>query len=95
MLLTENLQRALDRCSASPPAADCLLISTASFGRDGVEAFNTLPENPFLRDAPAVLLLDPAQPELAGLARVDERRRTVTVPLQTAEMTEVLTALIR
>ena len=95
VLLTENLQRALDRCSASPPAADCLLISTASFGRDGVEAFNTLPENPFLRDAPAVLLLDPAQPELAGLARVDERRRTVTVPLQTAEMTEVLTALIR
>ena len=41
------------------------------------------------------MLLDPAQPELAGLARVDERRRTVTVPLQTAEMTEVLTALIR
>ena len=95
VLLTENLQRALDRCSASPPAADCLLISTASFGRAGVEAFNTLPQNPFLRDAPAVLLLDPAQPELAGLARVDERRRTVTVPLQTAEMTEVLTALIR
>jgi hypothetical protein len=43
---------------------------------------------------PAVLLLDPAQPELANLVRTDERRRTVAVPLQTAELTEVLAALI-
>jgi eukaryotic-like serine/threonine-protein kinase len=94
VLLTENLQRALDRCSASPPAANCLVISTSSFGRDAVEAFNALPQDSFLKNVPAVLLLDPAQPELAGLARVDERRRMVASPLQTAEMTEVLTALI-
>jgi hypothetical protein len=94
VLLTENLQRALDRCSASPPAADCLVISTSSFGRDAVEAFNALPQDSFLRDVPAVLLLDPAQPELANLVRTDERRRTVTVPLQNAELTEVLAALI-
>jgi len=94
VLLTENLQRALDRCSASPPAADCLVLSTAAFGRDAVEAFNTLPQNSVLRDVPAVLLLDPAQPELANLVRTDERRRTVAVPLQNAELTEVLAALI-
>ena len=94
VLLTENLQRALDRCSASPPAANCLVLSTSSFGRDAVEAFNALPQDSFLRNVPAVLLLDPAQPELAGLVRVDERRRMVASPLQTAEMTEVLTALI-
>jgi serine/threonine-protein kinase len=94
VLLTENLQRALDRCSASPPAANCLVLSTSSFGRDAVEAFNALPQDSFLRNVPAVLLLDPAQPELAGLARGDERRRMVASPLQTAEMTEVLTALI-
>lgn len=94
VLLTENLQRALDRCSASPPAADCLVISGASFGESGVDAFNTMAEHPFLRNVPAVLLLDPAQPELAGLAKVDDRRRMVTVPLQTAELTDVLSALI-
>jgi serine/threonine-protein kinase len=94
VLLTENLQRALDRCSASPPAADCLVISGASFGESGVDAFNTMAEHPFLRNVPAVLLLDPAQPELAGLAKVDDRRRMVTVPLQTAELTDMLSALI-
>jgi hypothetical protein len=63
--------------------------------KNGVSAaFNSLPQDSFLRNVPAVLLLDPAQPELAGLARVDERRRMVASPLQTAEMTEVLTALM-
>ena len=94
VLLTENLQRALDRCSASPPAADCLVISGSSFGESGVDAFNTMAEDPFLRNVPAVLLLDPAQPELAGLAKVDARHRMVTVPLQTTEMTDVLSALL-
>jgi hypothetical protein len=94
VLLTENLQRAMDRCSASPPAADCLVISGASFGESGVDAFNTMAENPFLRNVPAVLLLDPAQPELAELAKVDDRRRMVTVPLKTDELTDVLTALL-
>jgi serine/threonine-protein kinase len=94
VLLTENLQRALVRCSETPPAADCLLISATSFGESGVEVFNTLAQDPFLRNVPAVLLVDPTQPELAELAKVDDRRRMVTVPLQTAELTDVLTALI-
>jgi tRNA A-37 threonylcarbamoyl transferase component Bud32/CheY-like chemotaxis protein len=94
VLLTENLQRALVRCSETPRAADCLVISATSFGESGVEAFNTLAEDPFLRNVPAVLLVDPAQQELAGLVREDDRRRMVTVPLKPAELTEVLHALI-
>jgi serine/threonine-protein kinase len=94
VLLTENLQRALVRCSETPRAADCLVISGTSFGESAVEAFNTLAEDPFLRNVPAILLVDPAQPELTGLVREDERRRVVTVPLQQAEATTVLDALI-
>jgi hypothetical protein len=70
------------------------VISGTSFGETGVDAFNTLAEDPFLRNIPAVLLLDPSQPELAGLAKVDDRRKTVTVPLQTAEMSDMLATLI-
>ena len=94
VLLTENLQRALECCSSSPPVADCLVISGTSFGEDGVDAFNTMAAHPFLKNIPAVLLLDPAQPELTALAKGDERRKTVTGPLQTAEMSDMLTALI-
>jgi tRNA A-37 threonylcarbamoyl transferase component Bud32/CheY-like chemotaxis protein len=94
VLLTENLQRALVRCSATPRAADCLVISAASFGEPGVEVFNTLAQDPFLRDVPAVLLVDPTQRELADRVQVDDRRRMVQVPLQTAELTEVLDALL-
>jgi CheY-like chemotaxis protein len=94
VLLTENLQRALVRCSATPRAADCLVISAASFGEPGVEVFNTLAQDPSLRDVPAVLLVDPTQRELADRVQVDDRRRMVQVPLQTAELTEVLDALL-
>jgi hypothetical protein len=94
VLMTENLQRALDRCSAVPRAADCLVISGTSFGETGVDAFNTMAAHPFLKDIPAVLLLDPAQHELAALAKVDDRRKTVTGPLQTAEMSDMLATLI-
>ena len=94
VLLTENAQRALARFSTTPLPADCLVISGTSFGETGVDAFNTMAEDPFLRNIPAVLLLDPSQPELVGLAKVDDRRKTVTVPLQTAEMSDMLTTLI-
>jgi len=94
VLMTENLQRALDRCSAIPRAADCLVISATAFGDSGVEAFNKLPQDPFLRDLPAVLLVDPAQGDVADHVQEDGRRRMVRVPLKTAELTEVLTSLI-
>ena len=94
VLLTENLQRALDRCSATPRAADCLVISATAFGDSGVEAFNKLSQDPFLRDVPAVLLVDPAQGDVSDRVQEDARRRMVRVPLQTAELTEVLASLL-
>ena len=47
-----------------------------------------------IANVPAVLLVDPAHPELAERAQVDDRRRVVQIPLQTAELTEVLDALL-
>ena len=94
VLLTENLQRALDRCSATPRPADCLVISATAFGDSGVDAFNKLSQDPFLRDVPAVLLVDPAQADVSDRVHEDERRRMVKVPLKKAELTEVLTSLL-
>jgi len=94
VLLTENLQRALDRCSATPRAADCLVISGSSFSDSAVEAFNRLSHDPFLRDVPAVLIVDPAQGDVDARVQVDERRRIVRAPLQADEMTELLASLL-
>ena len=94
VLLTENLERALVRCSSSPRAADCLVISAASFGESGVEAFNALSQDPFLRTFPAVLLVDPGQADLAARVKIDDRRRMVRVPLEPAELTQVLDAIL-
>ncbi|NQW48617.1 MAG: serine/threonine protein kinase [Planctomycetes bacterium] len=94
VLLTENLERALVRCSTTPRAADCLLISASSFGEAGVEVFNTLSQDPFLRKVPAILLVDPTQHELIDLAKIDDLRRVVATPLQPAEVAKILTELL-
>ena len=94
VLLTENLQRALVRCSETPRPANCLVISAASFGEAAVEAFNGLAEDSFLRNVPAILLLDPTQPGQAGQVKEDDRRRKVAMPLQQDELTRVLDALL-
>lgn len=93
VLLTENLDRAMVRCSATPRAADCLVISANSCGEEGVEVFNRLPHDDFLRSLPAVLLVDPAQSDLVVLARSDDLRQVVTTPPQPEELGKVLDGL--
>lgn len=95
VLLTENLQRALVRCAETPRPADCLVISGSSFGESAVEVFNSLPQDPQLRDVPALLLVEAGQQDLAAEARGDERRRVVKTPLQPAAVTEVLDAVLK
>ena len=94
VLLTENLQRAIDRCSSAPGTADCLLISGSSFGDDAVEAFNGLAEDSFLRGIPAVLLVDPSQPEMAEAARQDAVRKAVPLPPEPADLAKVIDGLL-
>jgi serine/threonine-protein kinase len=94
VLLTENLQRALVRCSETPRPADCLVIGAASFGDSAVEAFNALPEDSFLRNLPALLLVDPAQQDFTHAIREDDRRRLVSLPPQPGEVTKLLESLL-
>ncbi|MFM9195405.1 MAG: serine/threonine-protein kinase, partial [Planctomycetia bacterium] len=94
VLLTENLQRALLRCSETPRPADCLVISAVSFGESAVEAFNGLAEDSFLRNVPTLLLVDPAQQDFTPDVREDDLRRVVTLPLQPAEVTKLLESLL-
>lgn len=93
VLLTENPQRALARFSTSPFPADLLVISTHSLGDAAVEAFNKLSADPYLADVPAILLESGKQPQLAAAAKVDDRRRVVSLPVSGKELTDALTAV--
>lgn len=93
VLLTENPQRALARFSTSPFPADLLVISTRNLGEAAVEAFNKLSADPYFADVPAILLESGKQPQLAAAAKVDDRRRVVSLPVSSKELTDALAAV--
>ena len=94
VLLTESPQRALSRFSQIPRPADLLVMSTHKLGEEAVKAFNSLATNPDLADVPAILLADSKQGAFAGIARVDDRRRFVLMPINGAAMTQIFSELL-
>lgn len=94
VLITENPQRALSRFSSQPVPADCLVISAQSIGSAAVEAFNTLTTDPFYAEIPAILIAGQRQATLAATAKVDARRRLVSMPTPSAEIARILGELV-
>jgi len=94
VLVTENPQRALTRFASQPPPADCLVISATKLGAAAVEAFNAVSTDHFLAAVPAILIADSRQASIAAAARVDDRRRLVTLPVQPDAFAKILDELV-
>ena len=94
VLVTQSPQRALSRFATTPPPADCLIVSTRSLGEEAVQVFNGLACDDQLADVPAVLLLGSKQKGLHSLARADDRRRVVQMPVPAETMSALLAELV-
>ena len=94
VLVTENPQRALSRFASQPPPADCLVISAQAIGGPAIDAFNAVSADPFLADVPAILIAGPRQAELAGAARVDAKRRLVSLPVSAEAFARLIEDLV-
>ena len=94
VLLTENPQRALARFQGIPAPADVLVISARELGAAALDAFNRLSSESYLSAVPAVLLASPRQTNLIAAAKVDERRRIVSLPLQGDELAKVVAEIV-
>lgn len=96
VLLTENPQRALARCSATPPAADCLVVSSIGLGMVvALEIFNRLSTDPAYANVPAILLAGPKQAGIEKQARTDKLRKVVLLPVASKHLGRLLAALIQ
>ncbi|MFM7035345.1 MAG: protein kinase domain-containing protein [Planctomycetia bacterium] len=94
VLVTENPQRALSRFGSQPPPADCLVISAKTLGSAAVEAFNAVSADPFLADLPAILIADARQGDVTTAARVDGRRRLLSLPTPPEAVVRLLDELV-
>jgi serine/threonine-protein kinase len=84
--LVSDPQRALDRLEADVDSADCVIISGASLGREGLDAFNKLDEADETREVPAILLLSEDQAELAQAARSGPKRKVLSMPFKLKDL---------
>ena len=96
VLLTESPQRALKRCVATPPVADCLVISSIGLGATAAaEVFNRLSAESAYADVPAILLGGPGQEDLESHVRTDRLRKVVVLPVRSKQLAKLLETLIQ
>ena len=96
VLLTESPQRALARCVSTPPAADCLVISSIGLGTTvAAEVFNRLSAEPAYADVPAVLLGGPGHEGLKDHVRTDRLRKVAILPIRSKQLATLLVTLIQ
>jgi serine/threonine-protein kinase len=94
VLLTSDPQRAINRFRENDKTADCVIFSTGDLGQAALDAFNELADHDETRKLPAVLLLGEKHTAWASRARVDSRRRVITMPLKLKELRSAITQLV-
>ncbi len=94
VLVISDASRGLNRLLGEPSCADCVIISTASLGRDGLELFQGLSQNAITRDIPIVLLLGKNQTKLLEKLQLTETQRAAKMPLKLSSLRKALLELI-
>ena len=95
VLVISDPARALERLSADPCPADCVVFSAGHLGRDSLESFNKLSKIDGTKDLPAVLLLGRRQASWAKKADLGSHRVILSMPIKFREFRQVLIKLFR
>jgi serine/threonine-protein kinase len=90
VLVTSDPERLLERLYADANAADVLLVSTSHLGRQAVEVFNRLGDQPASRRMPAVLLLGDQHRPWREQAAVDGHRLVLEMPVKSRELRQAI-----
>ncbi|MEN0110030.1 MAG: protein kinase [Planctomycetota bacterium] len=94
VLVATSGERALDRFTADPSAADVVVFCAAKLGAEVVQAFNQMGEDSVTKEKPAVLLLEETQGSWVESASFGAHRGVVVMPIKLRQLREaVLLAL--
>jgi serine/threonine-protein kinase len=90
VLVASDPERVLPRFYDDTRAADVVLFSTGTNGRNAVDVFNRLGQEMVTRDVPAVLLLDQNHHHWEGEVQSSEHRAVAKMPIKMRQLREVL-----
>lgn len=94
VLVAADADRALQRFTNDPNAAEVVLFCGASLGKAAMEAFNKFGSDIATREKPSVLLLEESQSEWAAQANPGLHRGVVVMPVKLRKIREVVLAAI-
>lgn len=90
VLVSSDPHRVLNRFFDDNQAADLVLFTTCNNGRAALDVFNRFGKESFIRDVPAVLLLDQHHHEWADEAAVSDHRVVAKMPIKMRQLRELL-----
>ena len=94
MLVIGDPDRGYQRIAKDPKVADCILVSTISLGRDGLEVFQKLASEPKTADKPMILLLGKKHEKLLKKVELAEHHRSALMPFSIVEIRQSLRELL-
>jgi serine/threonine-protein kinase len=94
VLITSSPTRAIQRFEDEISIADCAVFSTQELGPQAVAAFNKLGELEQAGHTPAILLVDKRHKELIEVAKTNEHRVLLPMPLKITELRSALRKLL-
>jgi len=96
VLVFSDPRRAINRFAEDvTQTADCVIFCTQFLGAPSLEAFNEFGSREATKDIPAVLFVDPKQPNLIKAAQLAPHRVMLQAPLKVRELREALRKLLR
>ena len=94
VLVIGDSERGYQRIAKDPKVADCVIISTVSLGREGLEVFQKLSSDSNTAHIPLVLLLGKKQEKLLKRIKAAENHRTAIMPIKLKGLRQDLRELI-
>ena len=94
VLVIGDAERGYQRVAKDPKVADCVVVSTVSLGRDGLEVFQKLSTESATEHIPLILLLGKKQEKLLKKVKTAEHHRTAVMPIKLKGLRQDLRELL-
>ena len=94
VLISGDIDRALDRFVNNPDAADVVVFCAASLGAAAVDAFNQFGDDKQTADKAAILLLEESQSKWVPNAKIANNRGVGVMPMKLRDLRKVVLAAI-
>lgn len=95
VLVVSDPERAIDRFYMDPDAAEVVLFSSGSIGREALEMFNRFGHETATKAIPSILLLDESHADWQSEAQPCDHRIVLTMPIKQRQLRQAVVQVLQ